>query len=233
MQAVFICGGKGSRLRPRHAGPKSLVAIAGSTLLARLVAQIGRFHSSRKPPVVVVDAQDTETPEALVDLLPGARVVNQRRPDGVANALLLAQPFLDDLLIATLGDVFFQGVFPSMPRQPSLVFWPDGPAAETRKNFGIMATSDGTVSRVIEKPADCRGLTCGVGLYVLPRSAIACFARAPIDLRTGERGITGAVQTAIDAGIRFRAIPFSGYYNNVNSSSDVMAVESYLAQPVR
>jgi len=54
-----------------------------------------------------------------------------------------------------------------------------------------------------------------------------------IDPRTGERGITGAVQSAIDAGVRFRAIPFSGYYNNVNSSSDVMAVESYLARVVR
>jgi choline kinase len=92
MQAVFICGGKGSRLRPRQAGPKSLVAIAGSSLLARLVAQIGRLHSSRKPPVVVVDAQDTETPDAPVDLLPGARVVNQLQPDGVAKRATLGQP---------------------------------------------------------------------------------------------------------------------------------------------
>jgi glucose-1-phosphate thymidylyltransferase len=209
------------------------VPIAGSTLLGRLVAQIGPFHSSRKPPVVIVDAQDTETPEALLDLLPGARVVNQLQPDGVGSALLLAQPFLDNLAIVTLGDLFFEGAFAPVPERPGLTYWPDAPAAETRKNFGISATSDGIVARVIEKPADCRGLRCGLGVYVLPRSVISCFGRAPIDPRTGERGITDAIQRAIEAGITFQAIPFSGYYNNVNSSSDVMAVESYMARPVR
>ena len=71
MQAVFVCGGRGTRLMPRHVGPKSLISIGGSTLLAGLVSQIGRFHSSSKPPVVIVDAQDKETPATLLDLLPG------------------------------------------------------------------------------------------------------------------------------------------------------------------
>jgi NDP-sugar pyrophosphorylase family protein len=110
MQAVFICGGRGTRLRPRH-GPKSLAPIGGSTLLAWLVSHIGRFHVSPKPPVVIVDAEDQDTPEALVDLLPGARVVHQPQPDGVANALLLAQPLLDEGAIVTLGDLFLDGTF--------------------------------------------------------------------------------------------------------------------------
>ena len=72
-----------------------------------------------------------------------------------------------------------------------------------------------------------------MGVYVLTPSVISCFHKARVDSRTGERGITDGVQAAIAAGIRFRAIPFSGYYNNVNSSADLVAVEQYLARPVR
>ena len=233
MQAVFICGGKGTRLRPRHAGPKSLVPIGGSTLLAGLISHIGRFHSSSKPPVVVVDAQDQETPDALVDLLPGACVVHQPQPDGVANALLLAQPLLDDIAIVTLGDLFWEGTFASIPQEAGVVFWRDASAEETAKNFGITSGSDGFASGVVEKPTRSHGLSCGMGVYVLTHSVISCFNQAPIDPRTGERGITCGIQAAITAGRRFRAIPFSGYYNNVNSSADVISVENYLARPVR
>jgi dTDP-glucose pyrophosphorylase len=233
MQAVLICGGRGTRLRPGLAGPKSLAAVGGSTLLAGLVDRIGRFHSSPKPPVVVVDAQDQDTPEALVNLLPGARIVRQPRPDGVANALLLAQPLLDDLAMVTLGDLFLDGTFASIPPQAGLAFWCDAPEEETANNFGIAASADGVVSGVIEKPANPHGLSCGMGVYVLTPSVISCFHRAPVDSRTGERGITHGIQAAIEAGVRFRAIPFSGFYKNVNTSADLVSVESYLASPVR
>jgi dTDP-glucose pyrophosphorylase len=209
------------------------VPLGGSTLLAGLISHIGRFHSSAKPPVVIVDAQDRETPEALAVLLPEGHIVRQPQPDGVANALLLAQPLLDDLAIVTLGDLFLDGTLPAMPHEPGVVFWREAPPEETAKNFGITSRSDGLVSEVVEKPTDACGLSCGMGVYVLTRSGISCFHKAPIDPATGERGITYGIQAAIAAGLRFRAIPFSGYYNNVNSSADVIAVETYLAGPAR
>jgi dTDP-glucose pyrophosphorylase len=233
MQAVFVCGGKGTRLAPRQAGPKSLVPIGTSTLLAGLVSQIGRFHSSPKPPVVIVDAQDEETPRALLHLFPGVQVVHQPQPDGVANALLLAQPLLDERAIVTLGDLFLDGTFASFPQEAGLVFWRDAPAGETARNFGIETHSDGFASAVIEKPADSCHLKCGMGVYVLTRQVIATFSNAPVDTRTGERGITDGIQAAITAGVRFRPVPFSGYYHNVNSGADLLAVERYLARPVR
>jgi dTDP-glucose pyrophosphorylase len=233
MQAVFVCGGRGTRLRSTYAGPKSLMPIGGSTLLASLVARIGRFHSSPKPPVVIVDAQDEETPRALGHLLPGARIVRQSMPDGVANALLLAQPLLDERAIVTLGDLFIDGAFGSFPREAGLAFWRDAPSAETAKNFGIITDRDGFASTVIEKPDDPCGVKCGMGVYVLTRQVISAFATATVDASTGERGITEGLRAAIAAGIRFKPIPFSGYYNNVNCGADIAAVERYLARPVR
>jgi dTDP-glucose pyrophosphorylase len=232
MQVVFVCGGRGTRLAPRRVGPKSLVGVGGTTLLARIVASVGAFHDSARPPIVIVDARDDETPLVLAVLLPAARVVRQAQPDGVANALLLAEPFLDDVVLVALGDLFLDGAFAPFPCGPGLALWRDAPAAETQKNFGVSLNADGSVSGVIEKPVDCHGLRCGMGVYVLTPSVISVFRHSPIDARTGERGITAAVQAALDAGVAFSAIPFSGYYNNVNSLSDVAAVEHHLV-PVR
>ena len=230
MQTVFVCGGRGTRLIPREAGPKSLVRLGGSSLLSRLVAFVGGFHRSKKPPVVIIDARDEQTPQALRQLLPDACVVRQGDPDGVANTLILAQPNLDDVVLVSLGDLFLDGTLSRILIGPGLVFWKAAPLVELRKNFGITIGSDGIVSRVIEKPVNSRGLNCGMGLYVLNRSIIDCFAHAPVNSRTGERGITAALHTAIEMGVSFRAIPFSGYYNNVNSHADVDAVERHLAR---
>jgi dTDP-glucose pyrophosphorylase len=102
--------------------------------------------------------------------------------------------------------------------------WRNAPAAETRKNYGVATQSDGTVSEVVEKPADSGSLSCGMGVYVLSRSAIARFMDSPVDADSRERGITGGIQAAIDAGVSFQTFHFDGYYNNINSHSDVVAV---------
>jgi len=232
MQAVFVCGGRGTRLRPAYVGPKSLMPVGSSTLLAQLLATIGVHHRSPAPPVVIVDAADAETPDRLKAVLPSAHVVRQPRPDGVASALLIAEPVLEELVVVALGDLFLDGTFEALPRDPALTFWRRATEAETAKNFGVRATADGFASEVIEKPVKVDGLHCGIGVYVLTRSLISGFRAAPIDPPTGERGITTAIEAAIRAGVRFRLVAFDGYYNNVNADDDVSAVERHLARPV-
>ena len=229
MQTVFVCGGKGTRLRPSHVGPKSLLRLGDATLLARLVERLSGLHRSNRPPLVIVDAHDRETSDAVHHLLPSVQILPQQQPDGVANALLLARPFIDDDVVVALGDLFVDGEIPPLPAGPALVYWREARAAETRKNFGIASTSSGVVSSVIEKPQECDGLECGMGLYVLTPTVISRFEDAPIDPQTGERGITSGLQRAIAAGDSFRVVPFSGYYCNVNSRADVADVERHLA----
>ena len=178
--------------------------------------------------VRIVDARDMQTPAAVAASLPRVQVVRQPKPDGVANALLLAQPFIDDLVLVSLGDVFLDGEFERVPRQPSLTFWREATAGDTRKNFGIDATAEGTVRTVVEKPWVCDGLRCGMGVYVLTRATVAAFRRAPVDERSGERGITDGIRAAVEAGIEFQAVSFTGHYANVNSPDDLRSVERYV-----
>src|SRR5438093_8940792 len=181
MQVVCVCGGRGTRLFPRRVGPKSLVPLGGSSLLARLAGALDGIHTSAKPPIVIIDAQDRETPAAVDSLLPSARVVRQEQPDGVANALVLAEPFMDEVVCAVLGDMFIDGAFAPFPHAPALLFSRAAAAAETGKNFGLSIDAAGVVRAVIEKPVDRDGLQCGMGVYVLTRSIIAGFCGAPID----------------------------------------------------
>lgn len=228
MQLVMLCGGTGRRLRPYYPGPKSLVPVGNATLLARLLDTFLTYHRSAKPPIAIVDERDALTPAAITARLPRARIVRQPRPDGVANALLLAEPFMDDLVLAVLGDLVLNGRFCDLPDSPALTVWTGATAAETRKNFGV-ATAGDLVHQVIEKPTNVAGWRCGIGAYVLDRRVLGCFRLAPIDAVTGERGITSGIQAAIDAGVSFRVVEFSGYYNNVNEPTDVDEVERHLA----
>ena len=232
MQVVYVCGGKGHRLHPRSAGGKSLVPVGGASLLTRLVDRFAPYHRSNKPPVVIVDAADAETRRVVDARLPGACVVAQPHADGVANALLLARPVLDRTVLVTLGDLFLHGTLSAVELRPSLVVWSEADATDVRQNFGVVFGA-GAVSRVVEKPRDCVGMQCGIGVYVLTPPVISCFHAAAIDVRTGERGITEGLQAAIEAGVDFHVVRFSGYYRNINSRADVAAVEDYLARPVR
>jgi dTDP-glucose pyrophosphorylase len=229
MQAVFVCGGKGTRLMPRQSGPKSLVPLGELTLLERLVAAIRGLGVSMTRSVVIVDSGDKETPHVATALLPGIRVVIQPEPDGVANALILAQPFLDDVVIVALGDLFIDGIFASIPQGPALTFWDEAPELETRKNFGIKV-QEGLVTNVIESPRDGCDLLCGMGVYVLTQPVISCFRRTLVDPGSGERGITTGLQVAIELGIHFSLVRFRGYYNNINTPSDFMATERHIGR---
>ena len=228
MQLVLLCGGKGTRLRPFHQGPKSLVRLGNATLLARLIDTFLPHHRSSQPPIAIVDHNDALTPDAVGMKLRDARIVRQPRPDGVANALLLAEPILDDVILAVLGDLVVEGRFSDLPASPAVLVWKEAAAGDTRNNFGV-AINNGTVRRVVEKPYDVAGLQCGIGAYVLDRKAVASLRNAAVDTATGERGITAGIQAAIDAGVRFTPIEFSGYYNNVNAPADVEHVERFLA----
>jgi dTDP-glucose pyrophosphorylase len=82
---------------------------------------------------------------------------------------------------------------------------------------------------VFEKPEPSPQLHCGMGIYVLTRAAISWFAKTPVG-PNGERGITPAIQCALDNGVAFSTISYSGFYRNVNTPADLDAAESQMAR---
>jgi dTDP-glucose pyrophosphorylase len=230
-QLVFICGGRGTRLRgDQPAGaPKSLTEIAGEPIVSRLIRQCLPLHTAGPGPIVIVAVGDELTPRLIRELL-GSRavVVEQAKPDGVANAILLAEPHLAGNALVFLGDIVLEGAFSEpLPSASAVCLWDEAPEDATRENFGV-TLENGKVSELIEKPADPRGLACGIGVYALQRECIAQFANAPINPVKGEREITEALSYAMRHGFPLGAFRFSGAYININRLADRSHAEEVL-----
>lgn len=222
MQVVYICGGTGTRLVGRRAGlPKSMVEVGGEPILQRLTRSL-----AGRPPIFVAAAGDPHVPAFVAERFPGAPLVTQPAPDGVASAIHLALPLLDGPALVALGDVLLEGDLGPLPPAPALVVWRAAPERATRANFGVALDDGGRVTAVVEKPAETRDLLCGLGLYLLTPEVIARFPATPRDVR-GELAVTAAIAHTLDAG--YRAVEFTGRYFNVNTAEDLAEAEDALS----
>jgi glucose-1-phosphate thymidylyltransferase len=234
-QLIFTCAGKGTRLSGETGStlPKPLTEIAGEPIISRLIRQYQSVHKGPGP-IVIVAPGDELTPK-LTRALVGSRaiVVEQARPDGVANAILLALPHLVGDALVLLGDIVLEGTLSDPPSSSSAVYiWDEAPPEATRENFGVLV-DNGRVAELVEKPAEPRGLKCGIGVYALTRDCVAKFADVPINPMSGERGITEALQYVNRHGFPLHALHFSGAYINVNRLVDRARAEEVLRSLAR
>lgn len=225
-QLVFLCGGMGSRLNDAKAAstPKCMIPVDGDPLLAKLVRLFSPMVPDPHRSIFIVRADDPIVPAWVRENLPGATLVPQDKPDGVANAVHLALPHVEERAVVLLGDVYFSGAFSPWPAQGSALFaWPEASDQETRNNFGIRM-EDATPVELIEKPRDLTGLQCGLGVYLLTREAIARFPETPRNPRSGEREITAALAFTLAQGVPYEVVSFRGQYVNVNDVEDLARV---------
>src|SRR5579864_1340810 len=85
--AIVLAAGEGTRMR--SARPKVLHTVAGQSLLAHVLAAVGRAGTTATA-VVVGPGQDEVAAEAKV-VLPGAATFIQRERRGTAHAVLTAR----------------------------------------------------------------------------------------------------------------------------------------------
>jgi glucose-1-phosphate thymidylyltransferase len=230
-QLVFICGGKGTRLRSGSGDlvPKSLTEVGGEPIVSRLIRTFLPLHTSEAAPVFIVAQGDSLTPQVIHARLGSkATIVEQAVPDGVANAVLLAASHLRDTALVFLGDIILEGEFSQpLPSESAVCVWKEAPDEATHENFGVRAAG-GVVVEMVEKPANPKGLACGIGVYALTQDFIAQFANAPINPIKGEREITEALKYAVSRGHPLGTFEFSGIYVNINRLTDRTKAEEIL-----
>jgi len=206
-----------------------MTEVAGEPIVQRLIRQFQALHSAGPGPVVIVAQGDEHTPKLVRDRL-GSRavIVEQAKPDGVANAILLAAPHILDQAFIFLGDVVLEGSFSEpLPSGSAVCLWDEAPGEATRENFGVV-TENGAVADLVEKPAEPRGLKCGIGVYALQRACIEKFVEAPVNAVKGEREITEALRYVMRRGFPLGTFHFSGAYININRLADRSHAEEVL-----
>lgn len=171
MVVILPVAGKGTRLRPHtHSKPKSLVRVAGKTVLEYVVLSLQGIKIDL---VVFICDENMALIEAFVKEhypeLP-CQYIHQEERLGPAHAVWLAHPFIrqgDDVLIVFNDTLFVT----DLTRIPALCEGKDGLIYSKEvvdyKRFGVNVVRDGIITDMVEKPDQPISRLAQVGLYYL------------------------------------------------------------------
>ncbi|MBN2645656.1 MAG: NTP transferase domain-containing protein [Desulfuromonadaceae bacterium] len=171
MKIILPVAGKGTRLRPHtHAKAKSLVRVAGKTVLEHIVSRLLQLGEHEY--IFIIDENGIQIREFMEHHFPDLTchyVVQQERL-GPAHAVFLAQPHIvpgDDLLVV-FNDTIFVADLTQVPRlcqdADGLIYSKE---VEDYQRFGVNVVRDGAIIEMVEKPDTPVSRLAQVGLYYL------------------------------------------------------------------
>ncbi len=171
MKVILPVAGKGTRLRPHtHTKAKSLVHVAGKTVLEHIISRLVPLQISDY--IFIIDENGSQIQEFMQKKFPQlhCRYITQQERKGPAHAVWLAAPHIsagDDLLV-----VFNDTIFDTdLSRIPALCSDCDGliysKEVEDYQRFGVNVVKDGRIVNMVEKPDTPVSRLAQVGLYYL------------------------------------------------------------------
>ncbi len=229
MKGVVLAGGTGSRLRPiTYSMAKQLIPIANTPILfygLRDLAAAG----IRDTAIIISPETGAEIREAVGDGSDfGLKItyIVQDQPLGLAHALKMALPFIDDDdVLMYLGDNLVRGGITDVisdfekhrPNSQILLQQVSNPSS-----FGVAELDDeGHVVRLVEKPRHAPSDLALVGVYLFDDSigeAIDAISPSP----RGEYEITDAIQQLIDNGKTVRSSLVQRWWKDTGRKSDLL-----------
>ena len=228
MKALVLAGGAGTRLRPiTHTSAKQLVPVANKPILFYGLEQI-RDAGVTDVGIIVGDTQ-AEIEAAVGDgsaLGIDVTYIPQPEPLGLAHAVLTAREFLgDDDFVMFLGDNLIEGGIADMvvefqssdaDAQLLLKQVPDP------QRFGVAELrEDGSILRLVEKPADPPSDLALVGVYLFRHSIVDAADRIEPSAR-GELEITDAIQQLLDDGATVRSSRVTGWWLDTGKKDELL-----------
>jgi glucose-1-phosphate thymidylyltransferase len=229
LKGLILSGGKGTRLRPiTHTSAKQLVPVANKPVL---FYGIEAMAGAGIDEVGIIIAPETG-PEIQAAAGDGSRFgvkityIVQDRPAGLAHAVLTAEEFLGDSpFVMYLGDNLLQGGIEGLVA----AFRANGPDAlilltqvPDPEQYGVAELRNGTVVKLVEKPAEPTTDLALVGVYMFTPTVHAA-ARAIEPSARGELEITDAIQHLVDQGMRVEPHIVRGWWKDTGRLEDMLA----------
>ncbi|MFB6165733.1 MAG: bifunctional sugar-1-phosphate nucleotidylyltransferase/acetyltransferase [Haloarculaceae archaeon] len=195
MQAVVLAAGEGTRMRPlTESTPKPMLPVADRPLVAHTAD--AAVEAGVDELVFVVGYEQAVVREHFGDAYRGVPVsyAVQDEQLGTAHAVRAAREHLDGEFAVLNGDDLYD------PAGLADLF-SGGPAVGTYEvddptPYGVFDVEDGTVTGIVEKPADPPSNRINVGAYVFPGEA-----REWLDVPLSERGeheLTDVLERVVD-----------------------------------
>ncbi|MFD1571303.1 bifunctional sugar-1-phosphate nucleotidylyltransferase/acetyltransferase [Halorubrum laminariae] len=197
MYGVVLAAGRGTRMRPlTDQRPKPLLPVGDRTLLEHVLDAARDVVDAF---VVVTGYRGEQIREAIGESYRDHPVdyVEQTEPRGTAHAIAQAEPVVDERFVVLNGDVL---VDPSLPRALADAGGTAVAATEVAdpSSYGVISTtSDGTLARIVEKPADPPTSLANVGCYAFEPDIFEYLDRTPESER-GEYEVTTTLELLVD-----------------------------------
>jgi glucose-1-phosphate thymidylyltransferase len=253
VKALILAGGAGTRLRPiTHTRAKQLVPVANKPILFYGLDAIA--DAGIKDVGIIVGDTAAEVQAAVRDGSSwglSVTYISQPAPLGLAHAVLIARDFLrDDDFVMYLGDNMLKQSLRGFvarfetDRAQALT----GPGAWRRSaapcaqillkavpdphRFGVAELDDdGSVLRLLEKPANPPSNLALVGVYLFDARVHEAVAAIEPSGR-GELEITDAIQWLVDRGLRVRAEVLDGWWIDTGKLTPLLEANRLILEGV-
>jgi len=195
MQAVMLCAGKGTRMRPlTYTRPKPLLFVGGKTVLEHNLETLAKCGVEE---VILVVGHLSEL---IIDFVKrswkGMKIsfVYQSQQLGTAHALYLARDLVEDEFLVLNGDDLYS------PGDVQRVISATSPSILAKEvndlsNFGeVKVNESGHLIEVVEKPRDRKQGLANTGCYFLSKNVFDLIASLKPSPR-GELELTDAINS--------------------------------------
>ena len=236
MKGLVLSGGKGTRLYPlTYTSAKQLIPVANKPVLFRVIEAI-RDAGVTEIGIVVGDTAD-EVRRAVGD---GTRwgvsitYIRQEAPLGLAHAVKISQPFLDDdRFVMFLGDNVIQGGISPLIAQFGDSSY-DCQIVLTRvdnpQQYGVAELdSQGRIVRLVEKPKEPPSDLALVGIYMFSASIFEAVNSITPSWR-GELEITDAIQWLVEHGRSVHPYIHRGWWIDTGKPGDMLEANSLVLE---
>ncbi|GAA4708702.1 glucose-1-phosphate thymidylyltransferase [Brevibacillus fulvus] len=222
MKGLILCAGRGTRLHPfSFSQPKTLLPVANHPVLyycIRKLLEIGINEIG-----IVIHPSQTQIHEFVQDAAFSAAsitFIEQPTPLGIANAVLLAKPFIgDDPFLLLLGDNLLMDSLHQL-HQTFLTSKADGVVmlseVERPQDYGIAEVKRGRIVSVEEKPRHPKSNLAIIGAYLFTPLILEAIEQLQPSAR-GEYEITDAIQALIHRGCKITHTIALGKYSDVGT----------------
>ncbi len=216
MRAIIPVAGVGTRLRPHtYTLPKVLLNVAGKPIIGHILDRVMQ-HGFDQATIVVGYLGEKIKDYVLANYSIKVDFVEQEEPLGLGHAIYLSRHTVSrDPVLIILGDTVFDVDLGTAAKSEFTVLGVK--EVEDPRRFGVAETSEGFITRLVEKPEHPTSRLAIVGIYYITRPQVLIECLKDLirqNIRTkGEFQLTDALQLMLDRGEKMKPFPVEGWYD--------------------